>query len=235
MLKPHKLVGYLQRTLEDDIFRKQKLVRLWVLADLNNLTPKNMNQDHIRTINHIIRHRRSVYPKQFNDQKIPREIIEQLLENANWAPTHGKTQPWRFMVFEGESLAELGELQASIYQKATPPELFKEAKHEKLRLNPTKASHVIAICMKRQATEKIPEIEEVEAVACAVQNIYLTITAYGVAGYWSSGGATYTEELKEHFGLGSKDKVLGFFYLGYTSSEIPDGQRSPISEKVTWV
>ena len=38
----------------------------------------------------------------------------------------------------------------------------------------------------RDETEKIHEIEEVEAVACAIQNILLTATAYGLGVFWSS-------------------------------------------------
>ena len=34
----------------------------------------------------------------------------------------------------------------------------------------------------------MPEWEETAAVACAVQNMHLTLTAEGLAGYWSSGG-----------------------------------------------
>lgn len=192
-------------------------------------------QYNVDQINHLIRHRRSVFPDQFSGQEISKPIINQLLENANWAPTHGKTEPWRFFVFSGERLKEFGELQARLYRELTPPDAFKEAKFNKLLANPQKASHVIAICMQRQQSEKIPEIEEIEATACAVQNIYLTATAYGLGGYWSSGGVTYRNEFKEYFGLGEKDRLLGFFYLGYPKEAPADGNRKPISEKVTWV
>lgn len=186
-------------------------------------------------INQLIRNRRSVFPRQYSNRIVEREIIEQMLENANWAPTHGKTEPWRFFVFEGKSKTELGELQAELYRELTPTENFQEAKFEKLRTNPQLASHIIAICMKRQELEKIPEIEEIEAVACAVQNMYLTATAYGVGGYWASGGVTYKPEMKEHFGLGEKDKLLGFFYVGYPDGEVADGKRGAIEDKVVWV
>ncbi|MGB0524949.1 MAG: nitroreductase family protein [Flammeovirgaceae bacterium] len=186
-------------------------------------------------LNHLIRHRRSVFPDQYSGEVIDDEIINQLLENANWAPNHGRTEPWRFFVFKGESLKKLGELQAELYKELTPEESYQEVKFNKLLNNPQKASHVIAICMKRQQSQKIPEIEEIEATACAVQNIYLTATAYGIGGYWSSGGVTYKEQLKEYFGLGEKDKVLGFFYLGYPKETPPDSKRGAIEEKVTWV
>ena len=48
------------------------------------------------------------------------------------------------------------------------------------------SSAIIAVSMKRDVTEKIPEIEEIEAVACAIQNMLLTATAYGLGTFWSS-------------------------------------------------
>ncbi|HAI75383.1 MAG TPA: nitroreductase [Microscillaceae bacterium] len=186
-------------------------------------------------VNQLIRQRRSVYPAQFTGEVIPDALIEQLLENANWAPTHGKTEPWRFVVFAGAGLQKLAEFQATMYQKLTPPEAFKQEKYDKLLSNPLKCSHIIALGMKRQESGKIPEIEEVEAVACAVQNLYLSATAHNLGGYWGTGGVTYMPEAKSFFGLGDADSLLGFFYVGYPAQPSPEGQRKPVSEKTTWV
>ena len=89
--------------------------------------------------------------------------------------------------------------------------------------------------MRREAKERFPEVEEVEAVACAVQNMYLTATAHGVGCYWGSGGITYDEDAKPFFGLGEKDRLLGFLFVGMPKGAWPAGRRKPISEKVTWV
>jgi nitroreductase len=186
-------------------------------------------------LNHLMRHRRSVFPAQFSGERVPKEVVEQMLENANWAPTHGLTEPWRFFVIAGDALPTFANMQAEMYKALTPAESFKEGTYQKLQTNPLTASHIICVAMKRQPEERIPELEEIEAVACAVQNMYLTATAYGYGGYWASGGVTYREELKEHFGLGAKDRILGFFYLGVPSKPVPDGKRGPVSEKTVWI
>ncbi|MEQ8533924.1 MAG: nitroreductase, partial [Imperialibacter sp.] len=82
---------------------------------------------------------------------------------------------------------------------------------------------------------KIPEIEEIEAVSCAVENMYLTAAAYGVGCYWGSGGITYMEEAKSFFGLGKNDKFLGFLFVGVAGSKWPEGKRGSVEEKTTWV
>lgn len=188
----------------------------------------------ISLVNELIKNRRSIFPVSYSDQIIEKEIVEQILENANWAPTHGMTQPWSFKVFTGEGLKRLATFQSEMYKELTLGEDFDQKKYEKLATKPQQCSHVISIGMKRGDNPKIPEIEEIEAVACAVQNMYLTATAYGIGAYWGSGGVTYKEEAKAFFGLGEEDKLLGFFFMGYPKTKWPQGFRKPISDKVIW-
>lgn len=187
------------------------------------------------SFNELVKNRRSTFPKQFVPGKeVSNDIIEQILINATWAPNHGKTEPWQFSVFSGKGLEKLANFQAELYKK-TSGENFKEDKYNKLLSNPLVASHIISIGMKRTTTKNIPEIEDIEAVACAVQNIYLSVTAYGLGGYWTTGGITYLEEAKSFFGLGEQDKLLGFFYIGHVAVPTPPATRLPLDQKVSWV
>ncbi|MBS1947134.1 MAG: nitroreductase [Bacteroidetes bacterium] len=185
--------------------------------------------------NHLVKSRRSVFLKQFmKGEQVPDKIIWQLLENANWAPTHKHTAPWRFCVFTGEGLKKLASFQAALYKK-NAGQHFKPDKYEKMQNNPLQCSHVISIGMKRSSEANIPEMEEIAAVACAVENIYLTAAVYGIGGYWTTGGITYETGAKEFFGLSGEDKLLGFFYLGYIGTPSIAGKREPIANKTTWV
>lgn len=187
-------------------------------------------------INRLINQRRSIYPNMFSGEAIDDAIVQQLLENANWAPTHSLTEPWRFRVFSGSGLQKLAGFQSALYKEKTEARGdFEESKFQKLLEKPLQCSHIISIGMQRDPKEKLPEIEEVEAVACAVQNMYLTAAAYGIGCYWGSGGVTYWPEAKEFFGLGEKDKLLGFLYLGIPKTKWPRGRRKPVADKVEWV
>lgn len=186
-------------------------------------------------INRLIRNRRSTFPKQFAEgATVDDNIINQILENATWAPNHGKTEPWHFIVYTGEGLKKLADFQSELYKQESG-ENFKEATYNNLKTNPLKASHVIALCMKRDPNKRFPEIEDVAAVACAIQNIYLSVNAYGLGGYWTTGGVTYKPSAKPFFGLGEDDKLMGFFYIGQVAIPSPTGIRKPLEEKVTWV
>lgn len=185
-------------------------------------------------LNRLMQARRSVFVDQFEpDRVIPDEIIMHALENANTAPTHKLTEPWRFTVFTGQGLNKLATEQAVIY-KNFAGNSFRQSKYEQMQVNPLMCSHVIAIGCKRNA-DLLPEMEEIAAVACAVQNIYLTVTAYGIGGYWSTGTVTFIEEAKPMFNLEPGDKLMGFFYLGYVKIASMPARRTPIEEKTIWV
>lgn len=186
-------------------------------------------------VNHLIRNRRSVYLNLFTGSQVDDAIVSQMLENANMAPSHKLTQPWRFVVFTGDGIKRFARFQAELYKNASEAKGdFKRSEYDKLSTKPLSASHIIAIGMKRDEKERLPEIEEIEAVACAVQNMYLTAEAYGVGCYWGSGGVTYYEEAKDFFGLGAKDRLLGFFYIGVTKVRPPETRRNPVEEIVRW-
>lgn len=183
----------------------------------------------------VIRNRRTIFPEQYSDRKVHKEMVDNVLNNALWAPTHGMTQPWRFKVFMGEARERLGHFMADRYKRNTPEEKFATTRYQKYRLRPMKSGAVIAIVMKRQERGKIPEIEEIEAVACAVQNMYLTCTAYGLGSFWSTGGGVYTEDMHAFLQLETKERCLGLFYLGYPASEWPKGQRRPLEYVTEWI
>ncbi len=187
-------------------------------------------------LNQLISYRRAIYPVSFSKERVDDAVVEQMLENANWAPTHARTEPWRFSVFSDNGLKTLADFQAALYRElATKEGTFKEGKYQKLQDTPLLCSHIISIGMHRHPKEKVPEIEEAESVACAVQNMWLTASAYGIGCYWGSGGITYRPEALSFFGLEPQDQLLGFLYLGIPKGNWPEGHRSPIADKIRWV
>ena len=188
-----------------------------------------MNDESIST---IIRRRRTIKPKHFSSRDVDDAIVHEMLENANWAPTHGMTEPWRFTLFRGDARRKLAEFLAATYKAITPPERFKPNKHEGMSQNAMLAPVVIGVGMKRQEIEKITELDEVMAVACAVQNMHLTAAAHGVGGFWSTNDAAISNEMRDYLGLAEKDRALGLFYVGYPEGDWPDSTRGPIEDKI---
>lgn len=187
-------------------------------------------------VTRLIRSRRSTFLANFDtSRKVPDEVVKEALENACWAPNHGRTEPWLFTVYTGAGLQELATLQSEFFKEHSPDPLNLGA-YLKLQENPLRASHVVVLGMKRSPKPNIPEIEDIEAVACAVQNLHLSLHAHGASGYWTTGGITYKPGAQHLFGLGEEDKLLGFFYIGYAAQEpAVAAKRAVLEEKVRWV
>ena len=185
----------------------------------------------------IIENRRILKPEEFNGKIIPEDILQKVLEAANWAPTHGLTEPWRFIVFSGKKgVLQFGQLHAGLYKQETPEEHFLQKKYDTILHKPDHASHLIVIVMKRGDKENIPEQEELAATACAVQNMLLTASGFGLAVYWGTGGMCYHPSFKKHFELSEEDKIMGFLYMGYSDKEHTKGFRhTGMEEKTTWI
>lgn len=192
-----------------------------------------MNQ--IDVLKKIILERRSCKPSSMNGKQIETQVIQSLLELADWAPTHGRTEPWRFIVFSNEELKNFSHQHAELYKQHTPEDKFTTAKYQGILQNGEKCSHLIAVFMKRQATKKIPVVEEIAATSAAIEHILLGAQAAGIAALWSTGGMTYHDSMKAALGLDEEDQMMGLLYLGY-ADELPlAGKRNiPLSEKVIW-
>ena len=194
-----------------------------------------MKKFNAEEVNELMRSRRSVFPKDYTGEKVDDAVVMQMLENANWAPTHKLTEPWRFVVFTGEGLKKLAGFQGDCYRQVTQATgSFDEKKYEGLKSKPLECSHIIAVGMKRDEKKTVPDWEELGAVFCAIENIYLTATTYNVGCYLSTGGITGFEEAKSFFGLGPEDKLVGFIHIGVPKA-LPAGKRKPIKEKVQWI
>jgi len=186
----------------------------------------------------IIKKRRNISPDDFTGKSVDAEVVKEMLEAANWAPNHGLTEPWRFVVYEGEKVKDFGKLHADIYKEHTDEGQFLQKKYDTLLHKPDKAACVIVILLKRGDKRNIPVEEEISAVACAVQNMMLVATSHNVATYWGSGGMCYHPAMKSALGLaGEEDKVLGWLFVGkIKNDDFPEGKRQTgIMDKVRWV
>ena len=178
-----------------------------------------------KKISSIIQSRRSIYPNEFNGEMIKEDVVIELLENANYAPTHKMTQPWRFKVFCNDSKKKL--LNEIVKNKEVS-----ENKKNKLENSFNKSSHIICICMKKNK-DLLPEWEEIAATAMAVQNLWISCVNSNIGGYWST--PKYISKLNKFLTLKKDEICLGLFYLGiYETKNERKIPRNNISTKIQW-
>jgi len=191
--------------------------------------------DDYAVVKSVIESRRTVKPPLMNGNNIPEEQVFELVSLANWAPTHGLTEPWRFKIYSGPQVQNFCREHATLYQQHTPAEKFKEDKYEKLVHMGDQASHIIIAIMHRGTLPAIPQLEEIAAASCAIQNILLGATAMGIASYWGSGGMAYHPAMQEYLALAPEDLVLGILYLGYSDKELKGRRNTSIEDKVDFI
>jgi nitroreductase len=188
-----------------------------------------------------IAHRRSLGVARLKPDPVDPERIQRALAAADWAPSHGDTEPWRFTVYTGESRRALGETFAAAYRLDAEAEGdFKPNAYAAQRERAFSAPVWISIGMQPgllpDGSLKMTIEDELMAVACAAQNLHLVASAQGLAGMWLSKGVFRHPHVGEFVGLTPPHgRLLGFFALGWPAIPWPVGERRPLSEKVRWV
>lgn len=177
-----------------------------------------------------IQSRRTINQNSFTEEEISREDIMTILHAANAAPTHKRTQPWRFVVFRKEGLERLGAELARIYKTITPLEKYTELAEQNMAKKATMSNVAIAIVV--NYTGELPEWEELAATACAVENLWLAAHSIGIGGYWATPGLIH--HLDGFLNLEENQKCIGLFYLGHHNSDSREPARTPIEDKIRW-
>jgi nitroreductase len=194
--------------------------------------PERDAQSPARLLN-AIRTRRSFSLKEVALEPIEQELVEQLLEAANWAPSHGKTEPWRFVVYSGDARRLIGDAFGTAYRLANPEQTAGNTGETAQRERVWQAPVWIALGMRPDP--KMPEWEELIAFGSAVQNMHLMAGALGLAAKWTSGVYSRHPHVAEMVGFAPETQLLGFFYVGRPAIAWPEGKRRPMTHKVRWI
>jgi nitroreductase len=155
--------------------------------------------------------------KAFAPEALPRELLEELLELARWAPNHHLTNPWRFRVLGPEALARLKE--------AAGPEAA-----AKLDRAPTLVAATVL-----RAGDPVQDEEDLCAAACATYAVLLGAHAQGLAGYWSTPGVLRTPAGRAALGIGEDERFVALIHLGWPRQAKEAPERAPLPAVVTYL
>jgi coenzyme F420-0:L-glutamate ligase / coenzyme F420-1:gamma-L-glutamate ligase len=143
----------------------------------------------------IITGRRSV--RRYAEQPVPRELIEQVLEAARWAPSPHGRQPWRFVVLTRPALrsrladAMGDEWRRQLAMDGDDPatiELRRRKSHERI----LRAPAIVIPCLYLADLDVYPDADRnaaeatmaIQSLGCAVQNMLLMAYQLGLDGGW---------------------------------------------------
>src|SRR5437764_7256156 len=134
--------------------------------------------------------------KAFCPEPVPRELLDELLELARWAPNHHLTNPWRFRVLGPSALERL--------KQAAGPEGA-----SKLDRAPTLVAATVV-----RSGDAVQYEEDLCATACATYAVLLGAHARGLAGYWRTPGVLRTPQGREAVGIPAGEHFVALIHLG---------------------
>jgi len=155
--------------------------------------------------------------KAYAPEPVERELLDELLELARWAPNHHLTNPWRFRVVGPEALARLKE--------AAGPEAA-----SKLDRAPT-----LVVASVVQDGVPVQDEEDLLATACATYIVLLGAHAHGLVGYWRTPGVLRSAEGRAAVGLPDNERFVALIYLGHPRQEQSAPERAPAGDYVTYL
>ncbi len=155
--------------------------------------------------------------KVFAPDPVPREVLDELLELARWAPNHHLTNPWRFRVLGPLALARL--------KAAAGPEAA-----AKLDRAPTLIAATVV-----SSDDPVQEQEDLCATACAVYAVLLSAQGRGLAGYWRTPGVLRTPEGLEALGIPPSEQFVALLHLGWPRQEKQAPPRLSPADVVTYL
>jgi nitroreductase len=141
------------------------------------------------------------------------EHLAAILAAAGTAPDHGRLKPWRLTVLDGVAKEQFASAAAES-RRARFPGISEEqlaADREKILRSPT---IVVVGCAVTSDNPKVPEVEQVAAVAAATQNLFLAAHDLGYGVMWKTGPAAYDDTVKAVVGLRAQDHIIGIMHLG---------------------
>jgi len=157
------------------------------------------------------------------------EAVEAMLEAAARAPDHGRLQPWRLILIEGDARRSFGEILAESLARRNP--LAGEPVLAREREKALRAPLIIVVTTRCDRSGKIPVVEQIVSAGCAAHGLMLAAFAQGLGAFWRTGEAAYDEAVKGALGVGSDDLIIGFIFVGTDTGGAPSRSR-PVAQEL---
>ena len=174
--------------------------------------------------------RRSLVASKMIDPGPSVEELETILRCATRVPDHGKLNPWRIQVVQGDARRALGKVWGDIFKRNNPKALAEQLDFEYTR--PCRAPLMLMVSTKIESL-RIPSWEQILSGAAVCQNALIAATALGYHGQWLSEWSNYDEAAKAAAGLSTRDYFLGFIYIGTASEPPVERTRPDLKDVVT--
>jgi nitroreductase len=158
------------------------------------------------------------------------EQLRRILAAGVRVPDHGKLTPWRFIVFEGEGRARMGEILAQCIagERDTSPERIEQERNRFMR-----APVVIGVVSRVREQIPIPVWEQQLSAGAVCMTIVLAAHAMGFVANWITEWCAYHPQVLARLGLKATERIAGFIYIGHPVDPLQARPRPPVESITT--
>lgn len=157
--------------------------------------------------------------------------LADILTIGTRVPDHGKLNPWRLVLYDGEARARIGENLAALAQANNPDISEAELERERLRFLPAPLS--IGVLSAPKANPGVPEFEQVLSAGNVALNLVHAAFALGFAANWVTRWYAFDAEAARMLGARPGERFVGFVQIGTPIAVIEDRPRPKLDEIVS--
>jgi len=156
--------------------------------------------------------------------------LRRILAAGVRVPDHGKLAPWRFIIFEGEGRARMGDVLAECIsqERDSSPERIEQERARFLR-----APVVIGVVSRVREQIPIPVWEQQMSAGAACMTMVIAAHAMGFVANWITEWCAYHPKVLERLGLKPTERIAGFIYIGHPVEPLEDRPRPPVESITT--
>ncbi|HUP27446.1 MAG TPA: TIGR03668 family PPOX class F420-dependent oxidoreductase [Chloroflexia bacterium] len=191
----------------------------------------------------LVRERHVV--RQFKPDPVPRELVEQTLEAARWAPSPHGAQPWRFVVItrpepkERLAGAMAGEWRRNLAMDGDEPGVVEKRlriSHQRIVNSPV----IIIPCLYLEDLHAYPDPVRAEAevtmavqsLGAAVQNILLSARSLGLDTGWMCAPLFAPDVVRDALDLPGTLTPHALINMGYGAKDPPRREHRPVDQLI---
>jgi nitroreductase len=157
--------------------------------------------------------------------------LRDILSIAVRVPDHGKLNPWRFILFEGQARQDVGEKLRTRFAALHPDYPAESVDSQKGLF--LRAPVVVAVVSTAAEHSKIPVWEQLMSSAAVCYNLVLAAQAHGFDAQWQSDWVAYDEGAKAAMGIAATEQVAGLIYIGTSTVPLEDRPRPTLDALIT--
>ncbi len=182
-----------------------------------------------------IRKRRSV--RSFKRDPVPRDVLQKVLDLAQWAPSGMNQQNWYFVVVRGPKVDQLRQVAREAFAEHVRPHLERVFADRPQVIEATGrffdqlGGAPVVLCVYHTPSVEGP-LTDLQSVAAAVQNLLLAACQEGLGACWMTGPVHLAEKINHITGVHDK-QLQAIVPIGYPAVEPIAPKRK--QDRVLWI